>query len=217
MYQFSSLKKVNDSDISEANVAKIKYFGLYKMNMGISKDIIIYLKNIETKQEFRPFVRSKDGMSVIKVPQGEYYLSKLIIRDSRYDKCLCKNDETEKYIYGFSDRDCNEINFSGFVGTPFNGGLLLGDKYLEIQNSVINNFEVKNGEVFIADSLFIKGTMESIFSDLPNLVIMQSKSKKLHNEVSFFKFDLTEINRNYKKKILNNRIFRRTEILLKII
>lgn len=186
MVQYSSLKKVRDSDVPLPNMGVIKYYGQYKMNMSKSEDIIITLRNLNSGQEYMPSMRTQDGMSVISVPEGEYVLSKLIMRETNFTKCLCKVEETDKFIYGFSDRNCNNLNKSGLLGNLLSGGLLLGEKYLVVNDTIIVSFKIKSGEVYTADSLLIKGKIESLLKDLPNIEITQTNSKNTSNKISFF-------------------------------
>jgi hypothetical protein len=197
MVQHSSLKKVKDSDVPQNDLAVIKYYGSYKMNMSKSEDIIISIMNLKTQAEYSPNSRSSDGMTVINAPEGEYILSKLIMRETEFTKCLCKG--TDKYIYGFSNRNCTNFNTSGLVGNASNGGLLLGEKYLLVEKENISPFKIRKGEIFIFDSLLIKGKVESLFKDLPNLEIVQVSAGNNSNEIKIFSKDSVLIERKNTK------------------
>tara|TARA_R110001592_G_scaffold229393_1_gene486077 strand:+ start:49 stop:537 length:489 start_codon:yes stop_codon:yes gene_type:complete len=161
--------------------------------MSKSHDIIITLKNIDTNKEYKPTTRTSTGFSVIKVPEGNYKIEKLIMRETQFTKCFCSIPGTDKFVYGFSDRDCRNLNTSGFIGNLQNGGLLLGEKYILVEKNYLNYFQIKNNVVYEADSLILRGKIESLFKDLPNLEITQSTSKE--NTISFFNKDFIEFKR----------------------
>ena len=163
------------------------------MNMSKSKDVILTLKNIHTHEEYEPVARTKEGLTVIKVPSGNYRVEKMIMREPQFTKCFCSIAGTEKFVYGFSDRDCRNLSSSGLVGNAQSGGLLLGEKYLIIEKNYLNSFEIKSNAVYKADSLMLRGRIEKLFKDLPNLEIEQSTSEE--NTISFFNQDYIEFKR----------------------
>jgi len=193
--QLSTLKKENNADIPSENYAVIKYFGEYRMNMGLSKDIIITIVNLETGKEYWPKNRNAEGLSIIKAPAGKYVMSKLIIREPSFTRCLCQVKDVEKLVYGFTDRNCLKINVTGLIDTPLKGGLLVGEKYLLADKLILQSFEIENGLVYNADSLAIRGEIEKLYKDLPNLQISQSVQGSSDNRISFFTTDVTKINR----------------------
>lgn len=193
MVQYSSLKKIEGADIPTQEFGIITYYGKYKMNMSKSDDIIITLKNLDTNKEYEPITRTTSGLSVIKVPKGNYRIEKLIMRETQFTKCFCSVPGTDKFVYGFSDRDCRNLNTSGLIGNIQSGGLLLGEKYIIIEKNYLNSFKIESNVVYKADSLMLTGKIESLFKDLPNLEITQSTSEE--NTISFFNKDFIEFKR----------------------
>lgn len=191
--QRSSLEKITDAEKPNLEYGTISYYGNYKMNMSKSDDVIITIRNLSSNEIFKPFARNQNGLSIIKAPEGEYILEQLIMREPQFTKCFCRISGSDKFVYGFSDRNCNNLNNSRLIGTFSEGGLMLGKRLLAVNENHLNSFKIINNQTIQADSIFLVGRIESLFMDLPNLEIHQKSSNNAG--ISFFNKSLIEINR----------------------
>jgi hypothetical protein len=194
--QKSSLEIITGAEKASSEYGTVTYYGKYEMNMSKSNDVIVTIRNINSNEIFKPFARNQDGLNVIKAPEGEYILEQLIIREPQFTKCFCRIPASDKFVYGFSDRNCENLNDSRLIGSIKSGGLLLGEKMLIVNENHLDTFRIYNNQTKKADTIFLVGRIESLLKDLPNLEIHQNNSS--NSEIRFFNKSLVEIKREKK-------------------
>lgn len=194
MRQYSSLKRIKEDVLPSDSVSVIKYTGKYKMNMSKSDDVIVYLLNLKNKKEYAPKIRSNDGMTAIVLPEGVYTLSRLIMREPQFVKCISFDTNTNNYTYGFSNYNCDNLRSNRIEENLSSGTMMLGKMKLGVNTFHFNEFAVENGNTYYADSVYLFGKIEGLLKDLPNLEIQQKKSNKSPS-IKFFKSDSIYISR----------------------
>ena len=167
--QSSSESGSGDGQQNES-FAEVRYSAYYKLNMINTSKIYIALENTETGERYWPSSRKTQKEFTIRVPEGEYRLSRVIIKQTGFPKCIAWYPEGDTYLYGHTDNECSKFNKSGLV----QGGILTGDKIITADATNFALFEIEASKSYNAGKIALRGKVHSMFDDLPNLIINQS-------------------------------------------
>jgi len=195
-----NLKKVANVDVANDSTAVIKYEAYFKLNMASAKKNDISLLNIETGKTYWPSGMNDNKEIILRVPEGQYRLSKLVIKHKGFPKCVSWIPEQSTYVYGHSNSTCSSLKTSRVVGTPTQGGIITGDMALPANPEYFATIQVESSKVYSAGEINLIGKVESMFNDLPNLIIKQDTDADANSgQIRLFTQDEFIIDRSGKK------------------
>ncbi|MEO9474045.1 MAG: hypothetical protein ABJG41_00870 [Cyclobacteriaceae bacterium] len=136
----------------------------------------------------------------LRLPEGQYKVSKLLIRHKGFPKCVICNPEQGNYVYGHSDANCDSLKTSRVIRFGLGVGVITGEMMLPVNSENFATVQIESSKVYSAGEINLIGKIESMMNDLPNLIVKQETTKDPNsNQIRLFTQDEFIIDRSGKK------------------
>jgi len=169
--QLSTVPKIKNTIISNANTALIAVSADYKMNMSSSRDVKFYFMEIKTGKIVAPDYRDDEFTNMyFNVEPGDYRILLITIKEPTIAKSIVFNDSAKTITKSLRLVDVNQLH-NPKTGLSFSGVILTGDKNLVYSDTISNVIKIEPNSAYFLGEYQFEGYIEGMFNDMPNIRI----------------------------------------------
>lgn len=207
MFQLTSVPKLKSLAVSENNTALLAISADYEMNMSKSNDVKFYLKEINTGKIISPDYRDNELTNLyFNVKPGKYRILLITIKETSIVKSIIFDDSSKTITKTIGLVDASKLK-SLNTGFSLSGAILLGDKNLVYANTFSNTLNIEPNSAYFLGEFWFEGYIESVFNDMPNILIKRNVSPTQAKIESFKKIYNNSYPNTSDKIKLTEKIF----------
>lgn len=185
--QLSTIPKIKNTMISNPNTALMAVSADYKMNMGFSRDVKFFFKEVKTGKIVAPDYRDGEFTNMyFNVEPGEYRILLITIKEPTIAKSIVFNDSTKTITKTLRLVDVNQLH-NPKTGLSFSGVILTGDKNLVYSDTISNVIKIEPNTAYFLGEFQFEGYIEGMFNDMPNIRITKNAAPSPSKIESFKK------------------------------